>query len=332
MAMPNDKERTSSCIIVGGGIAGLITATLLQRENIEVTVLDKGRGIGGRLATRRIDGGVFDYGTQYFSVKNPQFEPWVKEWLDHEIITQWCDKFTPEETSKPRYRGVVSTRAIAKYLAQDLKVHTSTRVNRFSYQDSQWHVFTEAGEHLTADLLVLTPPVPQTLTLLEDSQIALSKELATALAKVSYHQCIAVLALLDRPSKISHPGGISLENNPLIWLADNYQKGISPTHSITMHADPEFSFKYWEQTDEEIAKVLFEAARPWIGDAQIVNSQIHRWRYSLPKTCYPEPYCALPDLPLVMAGDAFVAPKIEGAVLSAIAAADYILHQRSKGH
>lgn len=48
-------ENSSECIIVGGGISGLIIATLLQRRGMKVTVLDKGRGIGGRLATRRIN-------------------------------------------------------------------------------------------------------------------------------------------------------------------------------------------------------------------------------------------------------------------------------------
>ncbi len=156
-------------------------------------------------------------------------------------------------------------------------------------------------------------------------RIALPEAIADNLAQVSYHQCIAVLALLDRPSKIPHPGGVTPQNNPLVWLADNHQKGISPVPAVTMHATPDFSATHWDETNDAIATTLFQAAQPWLGDAQITDYQIHRWRYSLPKTCYPEPYCALPDLPLVLAGDAFVAPKIEGAVLSAIAASDFIL-------
>ena len=79
---PN-RNRTKSCIVIGGGITGLITATILQETGIKVTVLDKGRGIGGRLATRRICHesieGVFDYGTQYFCVKDAKFQPWIDD-------------------------------------------------------------------------------------------------------------------------------------------------------------------------------------------------------------------------------------------------------------
>lgn len=318
------KEQIPSCLVVGGGISGLIVATILQEEGFRITVLDKGRGIGGRLATRRIGKGVFDYGTQYFSVSSPQFQPWVERWLDAGVITKWFDSPSIKGNSKPRYRGVDSTRAIAKYLAKDLEVHTSTRVNKLSYQNSQWEVATEAGNSFTAQMLVLTPPVPQTLTLLQDSNIELSPDIATALQQVSYYSCIAVLALLDRPSEIPKPGGIAPEDESLVWLADNHQKGISPTHGVTLHATPKYSETHWKATNEKIATDLFQAAKPWLGNAEVTDYQVHRWRYSLPRTLYPQPYCALPDLPLVMAGDAFVAPKIEGAVLSAIAAANYV--------
>ena len=80
------RQEKTSCIIVGGGITGLITATILQRRGISVTVLDKGKGIGGRMATRRVSLDdsievVFDFGTHFFSVKNPQFLTCVDDLL-----------------------------------------------------------------------------------------------------------------------------------------------------------------------------------------------------------------------------------------------------------
>ena len=79
MLIDNQKINTKlpSCLIIGGGISGLIAATELKRNNFEVTILDKGRGIGGRLATRRIKHsvdieGIFDYGAQHFTVNNPK--------------------------------------------------------------------------------------------------------------------------------------------------------------------------------------------------------------------------------------------------------------------
>lgn len=322
------ESQTKSCLIIGGGISGLVIATILQRSGIKATVLDKGRGIGGRLATRRIRysediEGIFDYGTQYFSVKDPKFRVWVDEWVARGVVTEWCRGFS-ERDGKIRYRGVDGTRGIAKYLAKDLEVHTSTRVVKLNWNNFQWLVETEGERQFRGNILVMTPPVPQSLALLDSSAVVIPNEIRNSLERVSYHSCIAVLALLEKPSKIPAPGGIAPNSEALVWLACNYQKDISPQgYAITLHATPEFSQTYWESDNEEIARQLLTAASPWL-DSEVLTYQVHRWRYSLPKTVYDRPYLALPEPALIMAGDAFVAPKIEGAVLSGIAAAEQI--------
>lgn len=334
--MTNSSDRSlaiTSCIIVGGGITGLIAATILHRRGINVTVLDKGKGIGGRLATRRISHensteGVFDYGTQYFSAKNPQFQVWVNDWLKHGVIKEWCQGFG-EIDGKPRYCGVNGTRGIAEYLAQGLNVHTNTKVVEIGY-DGVWLVKTENEQQYQAEMLLLTPPVPQTLDLLDASLMVLPLDVRFALENITYHRCITVLALLEKPSKIPAPGGIALEDNYLTWLADNHQKGISPNgYAVTLHANPSFSDDYWDSDDAEIAYKLLSAAADYL-DSPVIKYQVHRWRYSLPKTFHPEPYLALSEIPLLMAGDGFVAPNIEGAVLSGIAVGQ-LIGKRFKG-
>ncbi len=320
----SDRSITNSdCIVIGGGISGLITANILHQKGLQVTVLDKGKGIGGRLATRRISQeesikGVFDYGTQYFTVENPQFQVWVDDWLEHNVIKEWCQGFR-EADGKPRYCGVNGTREIAKYVAKDLDVQTNTKVVEMSY-DKKWLVETENKQHYQADVLVMTPPVPQSLDLLDASLIVLPLDIRFSLEKIVYHRCIAILVLLEKPSNIPAPGGILVEDNSLVWLADNYQKGISPEgYAVTLHATPNFSDYYWDSDDAEIAYKLLTSAADYL-DSPVIKYQVHRWRYSLPKTFYHEPCLALSEFPLIMAGDAFVAPNIEGAVLSGIAA------------
>jgi predicted NAD/FAD-dependent oxidoreductase len=179
-------------------------------------------------------------------------------------------------------------------------------------------------------MLVMTPPVPQSLSLLDSSLIPLPLEVRFSLEQIEYHRCLAILALLEKPSNIPPPGGISLEHNSLVWLGDNHQKGISPEgYAVTLHATPKFSDEYWDSDDAEIAYKLFTAAADCL-DSHVIKYQVHRWRYSLPKTFYNEPCLALLELPLVMAGDAFVAPTIEGAVISGMAAGKSIV-QRFRG-
>jgi len=334
MITSSDRQpEIKSCIIVGGGITGLITATILQRQGISVTVLDKGRGIGGRLATRRVGGedaaeGVFDYGTQYISVSDPKFQVWIDDWLEAGIIKEWSRGFGKVD-GKPRYCGINGTRGVAKHLAQDLDVRTGTKVVKVNY-DKHWVVETETGEQYLGEMLLLTPPVPQSLDLLDASLIVLPLDERFALENITYHRSVSVLALLEKPSSIPAPGGMSLDEDDLVWLGDNYRKGISPNgYAVTLQSSSSFADYYWESDDAEIAYKLLTAAADYL-DAAVTKYQVHRWRYSLPKTFHPQPYLALSEIPLIFAGDGFVAPKVEGAALSGIAAGE-LISKRFKG-
>jgi renalase len=327
-----DLSTPRSCLIIGGGMAGLMAGTVLQRNGIAVTILDKGRGIGGRLATRRIEHsvygtGVFDYGMRAFSVSEPQFQLWVDEWLEQGIVTRWD---IPNPTGSMCYRGKHSSRRIAQHLAQDLDVRTQTVAVSVSSEDSTWTVRSKEGELFQADNLLLATPIPQTLALLDNSAIDLPIALRDRLAAVVYQPCIAVLALLDRSSSIPAPGGLRLDDPTLAWIACNQQKGTSPqAPAVTLHATPAFSQSHWELEPDAIAKILLDRAAPWLG-ANAVEVRVHHWLYSQPQTCYGESCVAIhtPGL-LVLAGDAFAAAlptdislHLERAVLSGLAAAE----------
>jgi renalase len=311
--MPSDSpaplQPPKSCLIVGGGISGLIAGTMLQRHGINVTLLDKGRGIGGRLATRRIahpggGEGVFDYGTQVFTVSDPTVQPWVDDWLQKGIISAVANPLS--ESPTPGYRGVKSNRSIAQYLANDLDIHTQTRATQFTWQSPHWEIQTASGACFQSNSLIVTAPVPQSLDLLDASQIALPPDLRQRLETVTYQPCIAVLALLEQPSQVPAPGGLSLEDAALAWIACHEKQGISPQgHAVTLLATPEFSKTHWETDDATTAQLLFDRASTYLGSA-VITYQVHRWRYSQPQTGFGEPYLALHQPgPLVLAGDAF---------------------------
>ncbi|BFM40893.1 FAD-dependent oxidoreductase [Synechocystis sp. LKSZ1] len=324
-----------NCLIVGAGICGLIVATILQGQGWPVTVLDKGRGLGGRLATRRLrhadQVGCFDYGAQYFTVSQPAFQAWVDQWQAAGVVTPWGQNFakvdgTIRQTDKVAYRGLSSNRGLAQYLAQNLTVFHPVRVERLCWQKGQWWLEGDNAQDWQADIVVLTPPLPQSLDLLAQSQIALPTDVDQALAAVSYTPCLALLALLEKPSRIPAPGGLWGTGEPLVWLACNENKGISPQgHAVTLHAGPQFSQAYFSASEAEITAFLLAAAAPWLGSPPL-TTHLHRWRYSLVTNPYPDSYLSLDQPgPLYLGGDAFGAGKIEGAVLSGHAMAEQIL-------
>lgn len=328
MSSKDSPITNSDCIVIGGGITGLIIATILQRKGIKVTVLDKRKNIGGRLATRRVResesiAGVFDYGIQYFSVKSPQFQVWVDDWLKHGVVKEWSQGFGEAEVTSC-YCGVDGINGIAQYLAKNLDVRSQTKAINLSYE-KKWLIESENEQQYQGDMLIMTSAVPQSLSLLDASLIPLPLEIRFSLEQIEYDRCITILALLEKPSKIPSPGGIALKGDDyLAWLGDNNQKGISPdAHAITLHATPRFSDDYWDSDDAEIVYKLLTAAADYL-DSPIIKYQLYRWRYALPRTFYNQPCLEFLELPLVMAGDAFVAPTIEGAVTSAMAAGELV--------
>lgn len=69
-------------VVIGSGIAGLTAARRLDELGHVVSVLDKGRRPGGRLATRILDGGALgDHGAQFFTVCSEPFRARVAGWL-----------------------------------------------------------------------------------------------------------------------------------------------------------------------------------------------------------------------------------------------------------
>lgn len=309
-------------VVVGAGIAGLMAAQSLTNSGHQVVVVDKGRSPGGRLATRRIGNATLDHGAQFFTVRNPAFEAHVAQWVSQGAATEWCRGFSPHaETNDghPRYRGIHGMTDIAKHLALGRDVRCNTLAFSISPGSShKWQVKIDDGSVLDADAIIVTCPLPQAYALLVTADIELPEELL----RTEYDRTICLLAVLDTPSTVTKPGGLQHPDGTFSFIADNAVKGISSAVALTMHANPQFSLEHWDTSTDEVQHLLLERARPWIGDATVVTSQIKKWRFATPLTIWPDRYWAHDTI--VLAGDAFGGPKIEGAALSGLAAADYL--------
>ena len=208
---------------------------------------------------------------------------------------------------------------IAKHLAQGLEVRCNTLA--FSIAPgatSKWQLKIDDGSVLDADAIIVTCPLPQAYALLVTAGI----ELPESMLRTEYDRTICLLAVLNQSSAVANPGGLQNPDETFSFIADNAIKGISSAVALTMHANPQFSLEYWDTSTEDVQRLLLERAKPWIGDATVVTSQIKKWRLATPLTIWPKRYWTN-DM-IVLAGDAFGGPKIEGAALSGLAAANYL--------
>ena len=309
-------------VVVGAGIAGLMAAQSLVKHGHDVVVVDKGRSPGGRLATRRIDDATLDHGAQFFTVRDPLFKSHVEKWIASGVVTEWCrgfDSATQNNDGFPRYRGVRGMTDIAKHLAIGLDVRCNTLA--FSIAPgttSKWQLNIDDGSALNADALIVTCPLPQTYALLVTADI----ELPDSMMRTEYDRTICLLAVLNQSSAVVSPGGLQNPDETFSFVADNAIKGISSAVALTLHANPQFSLEHWDAPPQDVHDLLLKQAKPWIGDATVVTSQVKKWRLATPLTIWPDRYWA--NEMIVLAGDAFGGPKIEGAALSGLSAANYL--------
>ena len=311
-------------VVVGAGLAGLTAARSLNDVH-EVVVVDKARGVGGRMATRRIGDATLDHGAQFFTTHTEDFAAVVAGWQTAGLARPWFrGRLGPQgivdADGHTRFRGAESMNAVAKHLAVGLDVRPSTAATAISHADGNdgWTI-TIGEQTLNADALVLTPPVPQSLALLTAGGVVLAADDLSALAAVRYEPCLAVLAVLDRPSWLPEPGAVDPERGPIDWMADNQRKGISASPAVTIHATADFSREHWLSPDEVVVNALLAAARLPAAPSAV---QVHRWRYARPVDVHPARHLLAQGLaPLVFAGDAFGGAKVEGAVLSGFSAA-----------
>lgn len=325
----------ATIVTIGAGIAGVVASRELVDAGHDVVVLDKGYTPGGRMATRHLGGATFDHGAQFFTTKDPWFADVVDGWLAQERAAAWFTSSPdrPDDADgHPRYRGARGMRPLVEDLASPLDVRTRHRVAAVGPAAGGWRIETDGGVTLHADAVVCTPPVPQTLALLEAGSTRLPEPAERALAAIAYDPCIAVLATPSREPSLPNAGALRLGGEPLEWIADNRAKGISRTPAVTVHAGPRTSEERWNDPDESIGRWLCDAASE-IVDAELTPIRVHRWRYSRPTTAALEEAHLLVDAPapLAFAGDAFAGGRVEGAARSGRAAALALIRRLDAG-
>ena len=321
----SQAQHTAEILVIGAGMAGLAAASDLKAAAKNVLVIDKARGPGGRLSNRRMDGAIAEHGAQFATARSPRFQALMQDWEARGLVEPWFYSLNGETESHPRYRGVPTMSVLAKQLGSGLDIMLSQRASKVALSGSGWLTTLESGETIFSESVVISSPVPQTQALLEAGNIAMLARDKALLEGIEYDPCIAVMATLSQPSAIAAPGALRFSEGPIEWIADNQLKGASAKPAVTIHACADYSRDNWDRDRDEVAQELLAAASEQLG-ATIDVYQVHGWLYSKPVAPIEPRYLMISDIPkMVLVGDAFGGPKVEGAVLSGWAAAEAIL-------
>ena len=320
-------------IIVGAGISGLAARKILSRFKVQALVIEKSRGLGGRCATRRFENGFADHGAQFTKLKSTAWNLLTEDQRAalHPIF------FDPKSVH-PRFIHPEGMSKLAHFLELSGSIRLQTRVTKIGVDETSFsfavnRVETEQGEVFFAKELLLTAPLPQSIELLEtcsDQVVELPEWVH--LKKIEYDPCIALIVECEDGLKFTNRDGIWKNPSSLLsGIYDQKRKGLATSvNSVVVHASPDFSRVLWSKDEATIREKILEQLQQVLSahgyTIQIIQSSVHRWRFSEPKICYPAPYASLSrkGAGLWFAGDAFLHSSVEGALESGVEAAQAI--------
>ncbi|MEO6322759.1 MAG: FAD-dependent oxidoreductase [Polaromonas sp.] len=292
--------------IVGAGIAGITCARTLVQAGHRVTVFEKSRGAGGRMATRETEFGGFDHGTQYFTVRDERFEKalatasgLVRPWSANKVrilddLGQVVAASLP--ANEAHWVATPGMNALVRQWAQPLldagQLVLDTRV-AFIEEDKldpkRWQLQTDgpgAGVHSGFDAVVLAIPSTQAHALLRDSELA--DDLTADLAGVTVAPCWTLMvafpqALQPTLSSLGPQWNVARSTHHRIaWLARESSKpGRGPIERWTVQASPAWSQRHLEDDTERVKAKLLKAFTEVTGiRAEPPYASVHRWRYA----------------------------------------------------
>ena len=293
--------------IVGAGASGLAAAYALRSSDVRVTLFEKSRGVCGRAATRGRHGARYDHGANYITPTSDRVRTLITGELpteglvdvDRPVWTFDADGtlHAPDEpSSSPKwtYRRGIST--LGKRLADacDATIHHQVRIAELHRtSDAGWHLTdTDDTTHGPFDAVLLTPPAPQTASILRasrfdaDAQSALLDGVEAATYVPQFACMFAVDGPLDLPGDAY--GYRSIDGaHPLAWVGvENAKPGHVPrgTTLLVAQTSPEWTTPRVDRDPDEVCPEV-QAAVESLLDVDLSPmawTDTQRWRYALP--------------------------------------------------
>ncbi|NNJ73932.1 MAG: NAD(P)-binding protein [Anderseniella sp.] len=304
--------------IIGSGMAGLACARHLADAGWSPVVFDKGRGVGGRVATRRLDGDVqFDHGAQYVTARDQGFRSVIANMSKSGAAIRWN-----VGSGDPRFVGTPGMANLAKYLAKGLDVRQGMTATAVRRSDGRSEIVVDGEVSHYFDRVVVTAPAPQALALLETQETFLSD-----FADVKYEPCLTLMANLN--TEVSE--GFSCRSDSdaeLAWIANDSSKpGRTGKGCWVAQANAGWSAVNLELDLNSIKTKMLPLLIRELGIAAdaVVHSAAHRWRFAKVVQPLGRRFVRNADATIYAGGDWCLGARVEAAWMSGDAIARDIL-------
>jgi renalase len=275
--------------VIGAGMAGMACAAGLQGAGMEVSLFDKSRGVGGRLATCRVPdaGWCFDHGATHFSARSPRFRAMLARAEAAGVMSPWTPRVhrgLAATQVRPHWVARPDMPALCKFLAGGASLRLQHTVERIERSRQGWMVHTAEGGRIGRfDQVILAMPPAQAAALLVGQQDGW----ADALRDWPMQPCWSLMAVtpdVDWPWDAVEP-----DRGPLGWVMRNDRKPgrEAPLGVATWvaQATPEWSAAHLEDPAEAVLPALQRALASLLPGGRApewLHAEVHRWRYALP--------------------------------------------------
>lgn len=294
-------------VVIGAGLSGLTAARQLHEFGYTVLVVDKSRGLGGRLATRRVNEQPIDHGCRFLQPGLANDFSLLDDLLAAQIIQPWRpqvltlnqrDQIVAAPHAETYYISPAGMNTVAKALAEGLLIQRPCQVTDVLPIPNGWQIKAETtpanAEPIQARAVVMAIPAPQILPILESAQAQLPAltEWLNQIEPVQFDPVITVMAGYapdtdTRPNfQASGPDGwmFSGHDTSIVrWAAlDSSKRPRAETPVVVVHSGPQFAALFLAaQILEPAGQELLDAASEKLGDWLKTPAwkQVHRWRY-----------------------------------------------------
>lgn len=296
--------------VVGAGIAGVACAQALRAAGLEVTVLDRGRVVGGRMASRGLWDRRVDLGASYVTVEDPGLRAVVDDWAARGLAHEWTDTFCTLGAGEPETKqGPVRWGAAAglRSLVEDLATGLGVERREVASLD-------DAGRG--ADAVVLAMPDPQARRLVGDHSVAehLDREWEPALALAARWPA----RTWDDVAPGGRFDGAFVDHPVLGWVADDGRRRGDDAPVLVAHSTPDLARDHLDDP-QAAAPAMVRALRSLLGVDEPADTWVHRWTFAKPAGRRDETHLLHTDAgqPIGVCGDGWgAASKVETAWVS----------------
>ncbi|WP_461516121.1 NAD(P)/FAD-dependent oxidoreductase [Porticoccus sp.] len=311
--------------IVGAGLAGASLAHRLLKAGCKVTIYEKSRGTGGRLARCRIGETTANMGAPWFEPRSPAFRHWLTQQAEIQKFNLSPSDFSGQSLPQLEIFTATPTQSsLTRRLVDGATLQSSTRIARLQPGRKGVLIEDDQGQVLAShDAAIVTVPAPQAIALLS------SKDgFATQAARVIPQPKWVTVVSLQQPS-----GATSSCFSGRHPLLSRVVKQPASTHSggplretWLLEANAEWSDRHQNDASHSVTVDMLQSFTQLTDRAlDITGLRSHLWLYAQHTSPLTENYLWCPEQRIGACGDWFNRPGSEGAWFSANLLADKLL-------